>query len=135
MAILVLTDAAVSINGNDVSAHVTQVTLTYNATLQESTVMGNTTHQRIGGLKDWKVELELEQDYAAGNIDSILFPLVGTTFTLLVKASSAANSTSNPQYSGTGILESYTPVAGKVGDLAKTPVAILAAGALTRLTS
>lgn len=135
MSIMVLTNAKVVVNGNDISDHVTQVTITYSATLQDSTAMGATTQQRIGGLKDWKIELELEQDYAAGNLDSILFPLVGTTFTVTVNPVNASNSTSNPQYSGTGILESYTPVAGKVGDIAKTPVAIMAAGTLSRLTS
>ncbi len=135
MAKMVLTNAFVSVDGNDISDHVAQVTVNYSADMQDSTAMGGTTHTRLGGLKDWSVELELFQDFASSEVDSILFPLVGSTFTVLVRPDAGSQTSTNPTFSGTGILESYKPVAGSVGDILKTPVVIQAAGALSRLAT
>ena len=135
MAEIDLTNAYVSINGNDISDHVTQVTIEYSSELQDNTAMGDTTRSRIGGLKDWNMSVDLHQDFASSEIDSILFPLVGTAFTIEVKAVNASTSSTNPKFTGTGILESYQPLNGSVGDLATTSVPIQAAGTLTRATS
>lgn len=135
MAEFVFTDASVVINAVDLSDHVRQVTLNYSAELQDDTAMGDDTRSRIGGLKDWSMELEFNQDFAAAEVDVTLFPLVGSTFTVTLKPTSAAVSATNPSYSGTGILESYPPLGGSVGDLATTSVTIQAAGTLTRATS
>lgn len=132
MATTVLTNAFVSIDGNDVSDHVRSVTLNYAADMIEDTNMGDTTHTRLGGLKDWSIEAEFAQDFAAANLDSILFPLVGTTFTVIVRPDAGTVSSSNPNYTGTGILESYPPLGNPVGELATTTVTIQAAGNLTR---
>ena len=127
MATTVLTNAFVSIDGNDVSDHVRSVTLNYAADMIEDTNMGDSTHIRLGGLKDWSIEAEFAQDFAASNLDSILFPLVGTTFPVIVRPDAGAVSTSNPNYSGTGILETYPPLGNPVGELATTTVTIQAA--------
>lgn len=136
MGAFVFTDGFVSINGNDVSDHVKSATLNYSAELQDDTVMGDTTRSRIGGLKDWSIDIEAQNDFASGELDSILFPLVGTTFTVILRAVNTGGiGSTNPNFSGTGILESYTPIAGAVGDLASTPITIQAAGTLSRLTA
>jgi len=135
MAKIVLTDASVVIGGNDVSANVKSVTINYAAELQDSTVMGDDTRRRLGGLKDWSMDVELAQDFAASQLDSILFPLVGTTFTVTLKPTSSAVGTSNPSYSGTGILENYPPLGNSIGDLATTSISIQSAGTLARATA
>ena len=135
MAKLVLTDAAVTVNAVALSTRVKSVTIDYSSDLQEDTAMGATTRSRIGGLLDWTITLEFYQDFAASNVDATLFPLVGTTFTVTAKATSAATSATNPQYSGTGILESYSPISGSIGNILMAPVTIRAAGVLSRLTS
>ncbi len=135
MAHLVLTDAYVSINGVVLSDHAKQVTLDYSSELQDDTAMGDTTRQRLGGLKDWSMEIEFYQDYAAGEVDATLFALVGTTFTAEVRPTSAARSATNPGYNGTGILESYAPLSGEIGAMAMAPVTIQAAGTLSRSTA
>ena len=136
MAAFVLTDAFVSINGVDLSDHVRSVTLDYKAELQDDTAMGDTTRSKLGGLKDWSVQIEFNNDFAASNVDATLFPLVGSTFTVILRPIKATVvGTTNPNYTGTGILESYPPLGGGVGDMATTSVSIQAAGTLSRATS
>ncbi len=133
MATTVLTNAHVQIGATDMSDHVRSVTLNYSADMIEDTNMGDNTRQRIGGLKDWSIELELAQDFAA-IVDPILFDLVGSTFTVTIRPDSAAMSATNPEFTGTGILESYPPLGNPVGELATTTVTIQAAGQLSRNT-
>lgn len=136
MASKVLTNAYISLNSNDLSTYVTSVTLDYSADMPEDTTMGDDTHVMVaGGLKNWSVSLEFNNDYTSASLDSILFPLVGTTFPVILRPDTAVVGVSNPQYTGTGVLESYNPINGAVGDLAKASVTINAAGTLGRATS
>lgn len=136
MAAFVYDDAFVSINGVDLSDHVRSVTLDYKAELQDDTAMGDTTRSKLGGLKDWSLQVEFNQDFAASSVDVSLFSLVGSTFTVIVRPDkSTAVGATNPNFTGTGILESYPPISGGVGELATTSVSIQAAGALSRATS
>ncbi len=135
MANLVLTNAYVSLNAVNMSALVRSVTLNYSAELQDDTAMGDTARSRIGGLKDWTLEIEFFQDYAASQTDATLFSLVGTTFAVEVRPTTSAASPTNPKFTGTGILESYQPLGGTVGENAMAPVTIRGVGALQRGTS
>lgn len=136
MATQAFTDAFVSINSVDLSDHVRSVTLNYAAEMLDETAMGATTRTRKGGLKDWSLEVEFNQDFAASEVDVTLFSLVGTTFTVIVRPDNSEGvGTTNPNYTGTGILESYPPLAGAVGDLHTTSITIQSAGALSRATS
>jgi hypothetical protein len=122
-------------SSNNISAQVKQVTLNYSADTLESTAMGNDTHLFAAGLKNWDISVEFNQDYAASAIDSILFGLVGTEVLVEVWPENAATSTSNPKYSGQGVIVSYPPLNNAVGELASGTLAIQAAGTLSRATS
>lgn len=135
MAEFVFTDAFVTIDGVDLSDHVRSVTVNYSADMQDDTAMGDGTRSRLGGLKDWSVDVEFNQDFASSSVDDTLFPLVGTSFVVAVRPTSAARSATNPEYSGTGILESYPPLGGAVGDLSTSSITIQSAGTLSRLTA
>ncbi len=135
MAEQVFDNVFLSIDSNDVSDHVRQATLTYQAELQDKTAMGDNTRERIGGLKDWSIQVEFNQDFAASNLDSILFPLVGTVFAVILRPDAGSVSTSNPNYTGNGILEEYTPIGGNTGDVAVAPITIQASGDLGRATT
>lgn len=133
MAKLVFTDAFVSFNGVDLSASVKSATLSYSAEALDVTAMGDDTHIKIGGLKDWNASVEFHQDYAAGSVDATLFPLVGSTGPLIIRpvASTAVGAT-NPNYTGTALLESYTPAGGAVGEVAATSASFQSSGTLLR---
>lgn len=135
MAAFALTDAFVSINGVDLSNDVKGGTLTYEAEMLDDTAMGDDTRSNLGGLKNWTMSVEFIQDFAASQVDATLFSLVGSTFTVIFRPDSGSVSATNPNFTGTGILASYTPIGNSVGDLAMAPVTINAAGTLSRATS
>lgn len=132
MSNMVLTNAFVSINGVNLSAFVRSVTLSFSAELQDDTAMGDSARSRIGGLRDWSLQVEFFQSYAASMVDATLFPLVGTIFGIEVRSSAAAVGATNPRYTGSAILESYQPVGGAVGENLMAPVTLQGVGTLTR---
>lgn len=135
MATQVLTDAFFSWDANDLSDHVRSVAVSYEADAVEDTNMADTTHIFLGGLKNWRIEMEFSQDFAAGEVDAELQADVGAAKTVIVRPTSAAVSATNPNYTGTGMLQSYQPVGGGVGELAIARAVIVPAGALSRATS
>lgn len=134
MAEVVLTDTSVVIAGVDLSDHVRSITLNYNSEPQDITAMGDTTRNRIGGLLDWNISIEFNQDFAANEVDATLFSNVGSTVTFVGKPTSDAVSSTNPSFSGTALLSSYQPINGSVGDVHTTTIQLEAAGTLTRAT-
>lgn len=137
MAIQVMTNAVVTINGVDLSDHIDSVELNYEAADVKTTNFGsNGSETRTYGLKSGSVTISYQQDYASGKVDATLFSLVGAApVTITVKASSAATSASNPIFSGSFLVNNYKPVSGKTGDLATFSSTYPLSGALTRATS
>lgn len=137
MASLAFTDAFLSINAVDLSDRVKSVTLTYEAEMLDDTSMGDTTRINLAGLKNWQMQVDFKQDFAASEVDATIFPLVsgGTTFTVILRPTSASVSATNPNYTGTGIISNYSPLGNQVGELATAPVTIVPAGALSRATA
>lgn len=133
-SVIVFKNGFLSIDGTEYTEQVRSVTLTYSAEALDKTAMGDDTRTRTGGLKDWSVTVEAFND--ANALDAKLFSLVGSsTFTVAVRATTSAASTSNPQYSGTAFLQTYNPVAGNVGELMTTPITLMSAGDLSKTTS
>ena len=137
MAKLVLTNAQVLINAVDLSDHVDTVTVNYSAAEVDSTSMGQAGISRLPGLKDWSLDIIFAQDFALAKVDATLFPLVGTVFAIEVRPVNAARSTTNPAYTGNGLLSTYSPLGQKVGALNTAPIKIAGADgvALQRLTA
>lgn len=139
MAKFVLKDAYVGINGTAISDHVSSVTVESTFDEVDFTAMGATYREFGQGLGDATITLSVFQDFAASNIDSIFWPLSqsGGTFSVEVRPTSAAASSTNPKYTMTGRLFGFNPVAGAVGDASTTDVPIRNAGTagLTRGTS
>lgn len=132
MSTFVLDNTFVSIDGNDVSDHVKSAGLNYSADEVDNTHMGDLTHLMLGGLKDWSIDIEISQDFASSQIDSIIFPLVGTIIPVILRPTAGAVSATNPNYVGQALLTTYNPFSGSVGDLAGTTINLKAAGTLTR---
>ena len=135
MATFIFSDASVTINSVDLSDHVKSVSINYGAENPGDTNMGDTTQIAIGGLFTWSIDVEFSQDYAASKVDATLFSLVGSTTTILITPVSGAVSSTNPSFTGTGMLESYTGITGSVGDLATATATFVNAGTLVRATS
>lgn len=117
------------------SAMATKVTLKTSAAELDNTAFGATYHSRIGGLKDYTVDIEWNTDFAAAQTDALLFPLLGTVVALEVRATSGARSATNPAYTGSVLIKDYVPLDGKIGDLANSASSWPGTGTLSRLTS
>jgi len=138
MAKFVLTDAYFEIDGTDLSDHVQNLTINYSANEVDSTTMGADSMARLAGLKDWSMDVTLAQDFASGETDDTIFSLVGSSaVTVKVRPTTSAASSSNPEFSGSGIVFEYNPIDGAVGDFASVSISIRGAdgNALTRSTA
>jgi hypothetical protein len=121
MAVIVLTNAYITVNSVVLSDHANSVTLNYEVDAVESTTFGNTGHTFVGGLQNNSCEIAFMQDFAAANVEATVYPLVGTTTTVVVKPNGATTSATNPSYTLTGtFLAAHTPVAATVGEMAMT---------------
>lgn len=139
MTTLIFKDAYVNIDSEDLSEYVKTVTLNYEAELQDDTAMGDDTRSNKAGLKNWSVDIEFIQDYAASKVDATLFSLVGAdAFTIQLNPNGDTTSVTNPRFSGTAVLETYQPMGGTVGDLLMAPITLRPGGAnktLSRATT
>jgi len=136
MARIVLTNAYVTINSVDVSDHVASVTLNSSIDVIETTAFGTSgARSRVGGLADNSITLEFHQDYASGSIEATVYPLLGTTTTVVVKPNGSTTSATNPSYTATALVSEWTPLNGAVGELATASVTWPVSGAVTKATA
>lgn len=136
MARIVLTNAYVTVNSVDVSDHVASVTLNSSIDVVETTAFSSTAARtRIGGLADNSITLEFHQDYASTSIEATVYPLLGTTTTVVVKPNGSTTSVTNPSYTGTVLVSEWTPLNGAVGELATASVTWPVSGAITKATA
>lgn len=136
MARIVLTDVQVLINtSTDISDHVASVTLNSTVNEVQTTAMGNTAITRVGGLLDNSVTLEFHQDFASNSIESIIYPLIGSTTAMRIKPTSSATGATNPQYQFTALVTEWTPISGAVGELSTASVTWPISGTITKTTA
>ena len=136
MAVFHFRDASVTINSVDLSDHIRSVTINYGAEILDKTAMGDSSRTRLAGLKDWSVDIEFNQDFAAAEVDATLFSLVGSTdFTIAIRPTSTGASATNPNFNGRCLLETYPPLGNAVGELATVSITFQGDGDLTRGTT
>lgn len=138
MAEMILDNAFVEFDGTDLSSYVRSVTLSYEAETGDDTAMSDDTRSNLGGLKNWSVELEMNQDYSSSAVDDTLFSKVGSTGTIKIRPDAGSAASDNPEFSGDAVLTDYPPIGGSVGDVHTTTASFVPGGAsptLTRSTS
>lgn len=137
MARIVLTDVGVVIGSTDLSDHVASVTINQNVDEVETTAFGDGGRTRVGGLEDSSITLDFHQDFAAGEVDATIAPLVGGTaaFEISPFGTAVAASGTAPRFSGTVLLTEWTPLDGTVGDLSTASVTWPVSGVITRGTA
>src|SRR3990167_1963926 len=124
MAIEVITDGYLVVNGVNLSSRVRSMVVNQEFDDLESSAMTQTKHQHQVGPGDDSIEVEFWQDSAAGSVDQTLSPLVGsdTGFSIEVRRTSAAVATTNPKWTGTAKIFAYQPLNAKWGELSSTNV-------------
>jgi aconitase B len=101
----------------DFSDHVTNFTLTQQADQLEVTAMGDTAHKFVTGLSADTITVTLLNDTAAGSILATLQAAYGTTVAFKAcQDTTAAISATNVLYTGTILVDNFTPINGAVAD-------------------
>ena len=136
MARIVLTNALVTVNAVDLSDYVASVTLNSSIDVVETTAFSSTAARtRIGGLADNSISLEFHQDYASGEVEATIYPLIGTVTTVTVKPVNTTTGPTNPLYTASALVSEWTPLNGAVGELATASVTWPVSGAIAKTTS
>lgn len=131
----VLTDGVIIIGSNTISDHGNKIELPITVDVVETTTFGQTYKTKAAGLKEAMLNISLVNDFATSNLDSIMFPLLGTTQTFSIRATSAATSTSNPAYTGSVIIAGWTPLSGSIGQLVQIDMSFPTTGTISRVTA
>lgn len=118
MAISVLTDAMVIVNGVTLSDHANQVTIEDTRNSVDITAFGATNTAITKGLGDAKITVQFFQDFAAGKVHATLQPLIGSTtpVTVEIRPTSGARSATNPAAVMSGLLMNYNMLSGGIGE-------------------
>lgn len=135
MAVFALTAEYLALNGSaTLNDHVKSAVLTMDAAQLDSTAMGDTWVEVIGGLKSGQLAITWNDDFAASNVDATLWPLFGTVVTFEVRPTDAAVSATNPKYTGSVLIAQHA-LGGQVGDLAAKSTSYPTSGTITRATA
>ena len=136
MAKMVLLAQYLSINGTALSSYTKKAELSVEVEDKDVTTYASAGWKEVlGGLKSGELSVEFLQDFAASQLDSIMWPLLGTVVSFEVRADQAAVGTSNPKYSGSILINGWSPITGGVGDEATVSVGFPTSGAVTRATT
>jgi len=125
-----------------ISAMVSSVEISISAAVLEFTNFGSGGwKQNTTGLKEGTLQLVLNQDFAASQVDA-LFGLGGTippggsgTYYVDITPTSAARGTTNPSTVFQVYNTSYMPLTGQVGALAVVTIPLTVTGQIARLTA
>jgi len=114
----ILSNPKVTIAGTDLSGWSTSATLTKTVTALNDTVFGNTANTFTAGLEDNELTVTLFLSYEAAATYATLAPLVGTKLVVIVKPTTAADSSTNPGFTLTNTyLESLPVISASLGEL------------------
>ena len=126
MAKLVLTNAQVvfqvGATNYDLSDHIANISLVTVHDIIETTQFGDTSKRRIAGLADNSVTFEFHQDFQAGSVESVIYPLLGTAVLCKVKPVNGPTTSSNPEYSFQVLISEWTPINAAVGEISTATV-------------
>lgn len=127
-------------NAIDISSWVQSVEWPEEAANLDYTNFGSAGYvQQTTGLKKAMVKFNVFQDYAASAIDQLVYSSpgsgLGSTFYVDIKPTSSSRSATNPSRVAQLVVESFSPVMAKVGELQVIQVSWPATGWFGRLTS
>ncbi len=133
---LVLTAAYVSLNSVDRSGYTKKLQLATEVEEKDVTTFADLGWKVvIGGLKSGTLAATFNQDIATGLLDETMWPLLGSVVPFEVRLLNTAVGASNPKYTGSVLVKTWTPAAGGVGDVAEVDVSWPTSGVITRATS
>lgn len=132
----VITNAAVTIGGVDLSQHITKVTLSATRAEIETTTFGNVAKRRVGGLADNSASFDFNNDYTGvGNVEATLYPLLGSTAQVQVWPNGTTTGTANPKYTFNVLVTEWMPLDAQVGELTTASITWPIDGTIAKATA
>jgi hypothetical protein len=136
MAKFIVTATAVKIGSTNVSDSVASATLELtSADVDVTDFSSNGWTEVIGGLKSGTLSLDIHADNGVGAITTNLNPLLGTIATVTIAPNGTVGSSTNPIYTVPVLVNSFSPVAGAVGDLSTFSVSFPTSGSVSFATA
>jgi hypothetical protein len=135
MARRVLTNASDVSGITDLSENISRLSLNSTFDIVETTSFGNSAKTRVAGRADNSVTFEFHQDYATGEVEQTIYPLLGTAVSVVAKPVAGTTTSVNPQYAFSALVSEWTPINGSVGELATASVTWPISGAITKTTT
>jgi len=116
----------------DLSAYVTNFTLTRSVDQIETTAMGDSGHRFVAGLQNNSITVDLINDDAATAVLQSMNTLFATNaYFKCALDKTASGSAANPFYSGLILIDTITPINGAVSDLGMQSLTFQVSGAIT----
>lgn len=131
----VITNAAVTIGGVDLSQHITKVTLSTMRAEIETTTFGNTAKRRVAGLADNSASFDFNNDYIGATVEATLYPLLGSTAQVQVWPNGTTTGTANPKYTFNVLVTEWTPLDAQVGELTTASITWPIDGTVAKATA
>ena len=114
MAVFSADDYSVTVFGTDLSDHLQSVELSVSrAELDTTNFDSSGNAERIGGRKDASVSLNFMQDYAASEVEAVVWPIYTSTTglgTIVIKPTSSSPSSTNPSYTLLALVTDWKPI-------------------------
>jgi hypothetical protein len=126
----VLKTPVVTIDGDDFSDHFSEVTIETTRDEVDVTAFGAVYKQTLAGLADATMTFMAFQNFASNELHQNMFPISqsDTPVTITVKPTSSAVSATNPKFTMSGLLYTYNPLAGTIGEASTTELTFRNAG-------
>ena len=134
MAIFMGNKVAVIVGTTTITDHVSTVSLTREIDQVEITAMSNDIQNMIGGVERPTLSLELFNDFAASSVNSLFEDALGTKLNIKLIPVAGTVTATNPSYTMSCLISSWTPVNGAIDSVASVSVS-LPVTALTKSTS
>ncbi len=134
MTAMVLKTTYVAINSVDRSSWVSKCELTAEVDEKDVTTFASDGWVEVlPGLAKGQLGLTFKNDITDNTLAETMWPLflAGTT-TFEVRPTESAVTNSNPKYTGTVLVKSWSPIAGSVGDVNEQSVTWPTSGLITR---
>ncbi len=131
---MVLKTTYVALNSVDRSSWVSKCELTAEVDEKDVTTFASDGWvEVIGGLAKGQLSLTFKNDITDNTLDETMWALflAGTT-TFEVRPTESAVTNSNPKYTGTVLIKSWSPIAGSVGDVNEFSPTYPTSGLITR---
>lgn len=135
MAKIVMTNPKITVNSVDMTGFVSSVSLDLSFAEVATTAFGNSAETRIAGLGDHSFSATFQQDFANSAVEQTIYPLLGTTTNITIKAVNTTTTTQNPEYQFTVLCTSWSPISAATGELLTADVTWPVSGSITKATS